>query len=184
MFVFVLVVGVLPSCRSSFVSRSLHFISRCVSDCHRYLVFMSVDIIVKCFEMVVPWHFIASDTHQFSIHFVYHFYCLRIHIHIHKHSPCLVIVDFWSRIASNRWLNHWTHSALSMWNATTLTWGSARFTGKYEMKTKSHEILQIILVPKMKKKGETKRTTDIRSLNNWWGLGWNFNNSNKTKRNK
>lgn len=43
---------------------------------------MSVDIIVKCFEMAVPWYFIASDTHQFSIHFVYHFYCLPIHIFI------------------------------------------------------------------------------------------------------
>lgn len=45
-------------------------------------VFMSLDIIVKCFQMVVPWHFIASDTHQFSIHFMYHFYCLHIRIAI------------------------------------------------------------------------------------------------------
>lgn len=58
-------------------------------------VFMSVDIIVKCFEMAVSWYFIASDIHQFLIHFVYHFYCLRIHIFIsqHWHWVC-VIVDF------------------------------------------------------------------------------------------
>lgn len=83
-------------------------------------VFMSLDIIVKCFPNgCVPCDSIASDAHQFSIHFVYHFYCLLIEHHIAGRlataflpSRVWQFSSFDIEMASdkNRYLNHWTFS--------------------------------------------------------------------------